>query len=127
MTDENKPTGAERYLAGRMADPEYRAAYESATEAEIGADHRIVFESIIGGWDKWKLECLHEPEGRWHVYCDDCDSADCTDRYHHDECVLTIWWIEYDFQLVADLTGPIVTPIYVRSTTTRDAWILTPL
>lgn len=28
-----KPTGAERYLAARMQDPEFRAAYEAARHA----------------------------------------------------------------------------------------------
>ncbi len=46
------PTGAERYLAERMADPEYRAAYEAAAPV-TGDDLRERIAQAIWERDGW--------------------------------------------------------------------------
>ena len=95
---------------------------------DLTPDHRIVLARIDGGYPEWGLECTHAPDDqRFHFYCTECSHPYCLEELrHHDECIVRPWWDEEGIELVADIDGPVTTPIPVRAVPHGEWWRLEP-
>ena len=80
--DMSGPTGGERYLAGRLNDPEYRAAYESARSADDAVYH-------TGRGHYLSTYCFHERHGDCRLTCKGCE-APCRCACHRNEPELIV-------------------------------------